>query len=941
MPKMRVHELAKEINKTSAELIELLNKMKITDKTHASMLSEEEVARVKHILARKRRPPEKKRKNIIQVFNPHNSRMSGGPDERLKKKAAEQKAEEEYKRRKQEEQRQEAERQAALAREATLAKIAQRLKADAPEEQPKGKDAAPKTQPAASAETPVKNAQKPEPETAPEKTRETVVASAETGKTAAGQTDSKASERPRMQKPVRSDGARGGRGDGQRPVRNDGQRGTRPEGARRDRDASFTRKDANNRPARESRDGQQKDRPRGAFHDNARRDPRNEQQKQGRFSGGRDQDRKKDRLSSDFAMQQQKNERSNQRKDKDKDRVKKDHDRFEHQSSKVRSNKNQIKAPVAKPVKKEPEEEVIKSIILPEKLTIRELAEKMKIQPAVIVKKLFLQGTMVTVNAEIDYDTAEEIALEFNCIAEPEVKVDVIAELLKEEEEDPATLEKRAPVVCVMGHVDHGKTSLLDAIRNTRVTDKEAGGITQAIGAYVVECNGRDITFLDTPGHEAFTAMRMRGANATDIAILVVSADDGIMPQTIEAINHAKAAEVEIIVAINKIDKPDANVSRVMQQLTEYDLVPEEYGGSTIVVPVSAKTREGIDNLLEMVLLSADILELKANPNRRARGIVIEAKLDKGKGPVATILVQKGTLHVGDFIAAGSCYGRVRAMLNDKGQQVKQVGPSTPVEILGFNDVPQAGDVFVNPATDKEAKHFAETFIAQNKEKLLEDTKSSMSLEDLFSEIKAGNVKELNLIVKADVQGSVEAVKSSLIKLSNDEVVVKVIHSAAGAINESDVILASASNAIIIGFNSKPDAMAKATAEREGVDVRLYRVIYDAIADVEAAMKGMLDPVYEEQIIGHGECRQTFKASGVGTIAGSYVLDGIFTRDCKIRVTREGEQIFDGPLTSLKRFKDDVREVKSGFECGLVFENFNDVKEGDQFEAYKMVEVPR
>ena len=593
------------------------------------------------------------------------------------------------------------------------------------------------------------------------------------------------------------------------------------------------------------------------------------------------------------------------------------------------------------PKKEEAKVEDVKTITLPERLTIKELADKMKLQPSVIVKKLFLKGQMVTLNQEIDYDQAEEIAMEFDVLCEQEEKVDVIAELLKEEDENEADMVSRPPVVCVMGHVDHGKTSLLDAIRQTNVTAREAGGITQHIGASVIEINGRKITFLDTPGHEAFTAMRMRGAQSTDIAILVVAADDGVMPQTVEAINHAKAAGVEIIVAINKIDKPSANIDKVKQELAEYELIPEDWGGSTIFVPVSAHTKEGITDLLEMVLLTADVLELKANPNRKGRGLVIEAELDKGKGPVATVLVQKGTLRVGDTIAAGACYGKIRAMMDDKGRRVKEAGPSTPVEILGLNDVPQAGEVFVATENEKEARSFAETFISESKNKLLEDTKAKLSLDDLFSQIKAGNVKELPLIIKADVQGSVEAVKQSLTKLSNEEVVVKVIHGGVGAINESDVSLASASNAIIIGFNVRPDATAKSIAEREKVDVRLYKVIYQAIEDVEAAMKGMLDPVFEEKVIGHAVIRQLFKASGVGTIAGSYVLDGKFQRGCSCRITREGEQIYDGPLASLKRFKDDVKEVAAGYECGLVFEKFNDLQEDDQIEAYMMVEVPR
>ena len=600
-----------------------------------------------------------------------------------------------------------------------------------------------------------------------------------------------------------------------------------------------------------------------------------------------------------------------------------------------------FKAPIQPPVHEEPKVEVVKTIVLPEILTIKELAEKMKLQPSAIVKKLFLQGKIVTLNQEIDFDQAEEIAMEYEVLCEKEVKIDVIEELLKEEEENEADMVARPPVVCVMGHVDHGKTSLLDAIRQTNVTSREAGGITQHIGAYMVEINGQKITFLDTPGHEAFTAMRMRGAQSTDIAILVVAADDGVMPQTVEAINHAKAAGVEIIVAINKIDKPSANIDRVKQELSEYELIPEDWGGSTVFVPVSAHTKEGIPELLEMILLTAEVKELKANPNRNARGLIIEAELDKGKGPVATVLVQKGVLHVGDTVAAGSCYGKVRAMMDDKGRRVKEAGPSTPVEILGLNDVPNAGEVLVGTVNEKEARNFAETFISEGKNKLLEDTKAKLSLDDLFSQIKAGNIKELPIIVKADVQGSVEAVKQSLVKLSNEEVMVKVIHGGVGAINESDVSLASASNAIIIGFNVRPDVTAKSIAEREKVDMRLYKVIYQAIEDVEAAMKGMLDPVFEEQIIGHAIVRQTFKASGVGTIAGSYVMDGKFQRGCSVRITRAGEQIYEGPLASLKRFKDDVKEVATGYECGLVFEKFNDIQEDDMIEAYAMVEVPR
>ena len=658
--------------------------------------------------------------------------------------------------------------------------------------------------------------------------------------------------------------------------------------------------------------------------------------RQGGFSNqGRRNDRRDSAPKDDFLFETKPDSRRpDSRKDNHKNDRKKDVE--------VKENLKFANSQLKKNVKKEEkEEDTIKQLVLPDSLTIKELADKMKVQPSVVVKKLFMQGKVVTINQEIDYDTAEEIALEFNCICEHEVKVDVIAELLKEDEEPEEKMVPRPPVVCVMGHVDHGKTSLLDAIRETHVTDKEFGGITQKIGAYTVDVNGQSITFLDTPGHEAFTAMRMRGAQATDIAILVVAADDGVMPQTIEAINHAKAADVEIIVAVNKIDKPNANVEKVKQELTEYGLIAEDWGGSTIFVPVSAHTKEGIDELLEMILLTAEVHELKANPDRNARGIVIEAELDRGRGPVATILVQKGTLHVGDNVAAGASYGKIRAMIDDKGRRVKEAGPSTPVEILGLNDVPNAGEIIMAMDSDKEARNVAETFISEGKKKLLDDTKHKVSLDALFEQIQAGNVKELGLIIKADVQGSVEAVKQSLVKLSNDEVVVKVIHGGVGNINESDVVLASASNAIIIGFNVKPDNQARIVAEREKVDMRLYTVIYNAIEDVEAALKGMLEPIYEEKVIGQVEIRQIFKASGIGNIAGCLVTEGRVTRDSKVRLTRDKEQIYEGPLASLKHFKDEVKEVKAGTECGIVLENFNDIQEGDKLEAYIMVEVPR
>ena len=726
--------------------------------------------------------------------------------------------------------------------------------------------------------------------------------------------------------------------------RQDGRPGDnrRPDGRPGDNRRQDGRPGDNRRQDGRSGDNRRQD---GRFADR-RQDGRNQDRNaapDNRRTGGNDRNnfRKDDRNSGFDGGEAIKEREAKEQRNRDRENRKRDnssYDKTERMENTKALEKNMNKV---KQQQKKAEEETIRTLTLPDTLTVKELADMMKIAPAALVKKLFLQGTVVTINQEIDFDTAEEIALEYNCICEHEVKVDVIEELLKEEEDDPSTLVPRPPVVCVMGHVDHGKTSLLDAIRSTHVTSREAGGITQHIGAYTVEAHGQQITFLDTPGHEAFTAMRMRGAKSTDIAILVVAADDGVMPQTVEAINHAKAAGIEIVVAINKIDKPSANIERVKQELVEYELIPEDWGGSTIFCPVSAHTGEGIDNLLDMLLLTAEILELKANPNRRARGLVLEGRLDKGKGPVATMLVQKGTLHVGDHIAVGSCHGKIRAMVDDKGKRIQQAGPSIPVEILGLNDVPNAGDVFVSPETEKEARSFAETFIREGREKLLEETKSKMSLDDLFSQIQAGNLKELHIIVKADVQGSVEAVKQSLMKLSNDEVVVKVIHAGVGAINESDVILASASNAIIIGFNVRPDNQAKAVADAENVDLRLYRVIYQAIEDVEAAMKGMLDPKYEEKVIGHAEVRQTYKASDVGTIAGSYVLDGVLTRGCSVRLMRGDDMIYDGPLASLKRFKDDAKEVKEGYECGCVLEKFNDIMEGDILEAYTMVEIPR
>ena len=969
MAKMRVHELAKQLEITNKEMLQVLAGQNIEVKSHMSTLTEEQVSQVMASRNKREIPKETGRENGKERRDTNHMRETNGNGQPARPEG-----------------------QGQPVRKKKYISVYKPQNSRSNLKPPLGvRNSANRSSTAvrpqeAEGRRPVRP-EAPRPEGQPVRT---APAGAAQGQGGAAQ----AAQNPAAQAPVRREPVSAGRpvperpsdrgaGRGDRPFDRGGIRGDRPDRGpgRNDRpgDRGFQRSD---RPgdrnfggrggdrgpagARSDRPGdrgfQRSDRPgdrnfggRGGDRPGDRGFQRSDRPGDRSF-GGRGGDRRggmggrgmaEDRAALDRAALDHANaERANSEKRAYKEQAKKERQNRERKEAerdtlKQIKNAKPKKGSFIQPKPEEKKEDEIRTIVLPETLTIKELADAMKIQPAAIVKKLFLQGVVATVNQEIPYEKAEEIALEYNCIAEPEQKVDVIEELLKEEEEDESLMVSRPPVVCVMGHVDHGKTSLLDAIRNTNVISGEAGGITQHIGASVIRYNGQKITFLDTPGHEAFTAMRMRGANSTDIAILVVAADDGVMPQTVEAISHAKAAGIEIIVAINKIDKPSANIERVKQELTEYELIPEDWGGSTIFVPVSAKTHEGIDTLLEMVLLTAEMHELKANPKRAARGLVIEAELDKGKGPVATVLVQKGTLRIGDPIAAGACFGKVRAMMDDKGRRVKEAGPSMPVEILGLSDVPNAGEIFVSVKTEKEARSFAETFISEGREKLLEETKSRMSLDDLFSQIQAGNVKELNIIVKADVQGSVEAIRQSLLKLSNEEVVVKIIHGGVGAINESDVTLASASNAIIIGFNVRPDATAKAVAERENVDIRLYRVIYNAIEDVEAAMKGMLDPVYQEKVIGHAEVRQLFKASGVGTIAGSYVLDGVFQRNCLIRITREGTQIYEGSLASLKRFKDDVKEVKAGYECGLVFEKFNDLQELDQVEAYIMEEVPR
>lgn len=942
MAKIKVHEIAKELEKQSKEVIAFLQDKGIEVKAAQSTIEEEAAEMLRKAFGKNQKvstqaasdgeastsggekteaaasvqenkaekpvqsqeEPPKKKKKIIFVSNPHNSNIPGQRPQNDKKSAG-------------------GNRQSGGNRQG----------------QGKGRQEAPHkiirplTAPSMPESMQVdfkQNAKKLDMQkqtTMAEKEKEQALTHVENAAPVKEAAPSKAPQREdRYQKNERTQ-EKTGNNQGERPARNDTRR---PEGGNR----------SGNQGGRNDFRGNSSERNNNRPVNNNNRPERGSQGKDNRFK--RPEKPGKSSFVPEAPVKDEK------RRDEEKRRMGQERDRkskkdfMYEEDEAVIKNKNKA-GRFIKPEKKAEEavEEQIKVITIPDSLTIKELADKMKLQPSSIIKKLFLQGQIVTVNSEISFEDAENIAIDYEIICEKEEKVDVIEELLKEDEEAEDKMEDRPPVICVMGHVDHGKTSLLDAIRKTNVTDKEAGGITQHIGAYTVNINGQSITFLDTPGHEAFTAMRMRGANATDIAILVVAADDGVMPQTVEAINHAKAAGIEIIVAVNKIDKPGANIDRVKQEMTEYELIPVDWGGTTEFVPVSAKSGEGIETLLETILLTAEILELKANPDRRARGLVIEAELDKGRGPVATVLVQKGTLHVGDFISAGASHGKVRAMIDDKGRRVKEALPSTPVEILGLSDVPSAGEVFIAHENDKTAKAYAETYLAQNKEKMLEETKAKMSLDDLFNQIQAGNLKELNIIVKADVQGSVEAVKQSLMKLSNEEVVVKCIHGGVGAINESDVTLASASAAIIIGFNVRPDAMAKTIAEREGVDIRLYRVIYQAIEDIEAAMKGMLDPVFEEKVIGHAEVRQIFKASAVGNIAGSYVLDGVFQRDCKVRITREGEQIYEGALASLKRFKDDVKEVKAGFECGLVFEGFDQMQELDIVEAYIMVEVPR
>ena len=995
MPKIRVHEFAKELGVDKKEISEYLTEKGYKDITAVSNVPDHEVEILRQKYGKSTAPAEKKdhdvepvkenaesksgnseedkpkKKKIIRVFRSQNAttelqqrrpkKAAPAPE---KEKAVKEKVEETVKKEPVKAEEIKTEEKKAEPEKKEVAQV-ENVKAE-----PKKAEAVPKEAvkvekaPVEKKESEVKKVEEPKKE-------EVKTEHAQTENKVQKPAQSQTAPQMREKAPAQNNNGRRDGDNGQRQDRRSSNNNARTNDGRTPRDnrnqSQGNRRDGQNRPAfnrdnNQNRNGRPSNgRPMGN-RDGQSRPPynkdgfnkdgqgsrrpgqRNDGQGNGRSFGDRPRNNQRPVAAAPAEPLASKTTRDYRDKHKDKERDERRNNQESRFGGGRRDGRQFNRVPKALQNQKPKEQETkkvekITEITIPERLTIRELADAMGINPSLIIKNLFMKGEMVTVNHEVTFEKAQEIAMEFDVIAEQEEKEDVIGALLAEEDEDESTMVSRPPVVCVMGHVDHGKTSLLDAIRDTHVTDREAGGITQHIGAYMVSAKGQKITFLDTPGHEAFTAMRMRGANSTDIAVLVVAADDGIMPQTIEAINHAKAAEVEIIVAINKIDKPGANIERVKQELTEYGLIAEDWGGSTIVCPVSAKTHEGIDDLLDMILLTAEVMELKANPKRLARGLVLEAKLDKGRGPVATILVQKGTLRQGDFIACGAASGKVRAMNDEKGRMLKKATPSMPVEIIGLNAVPEAGEVLVALKTDKEAKDFAATFINEGKKNLLEETRHQMSLNDLFEQIQEGNLKELPLIVKADVQGSVEAVKQSLLKLSNDEIVVKVIHGAVGTITESDVTLASASNAIIIGFNVRIDAQAKASADQEHVEVKLYNVIYQAIEDVERAIKGMRAAVYEERVTATLEIRQMFKASGVGNIAGAYVKKGTVERGSQCRIFHDGEKIYEGKLKSLKRFKDDVKEVKEGFECGLVFEDFNDFNEEDTVECFKMVEV--
>lgn len=1003
MAKMKVYELAQEMGLQSKDILTALKNKGIEVKSHMSVLEDGQVEDLKNSLKapakseetpkaaeadKKEQPadakaPVKKKKSIIFVSNPHNSKMPGA---QIPRKPAHQ------------------EKKAAPA-PARAAKAAEPVKEAAkPVEAPKAAETPVKT--AEPVNTTVKAETKPEivkpVETAPA-VEEPKAAPAPQPKAETAAEAPKATEAPKAapaqenraaqtSAPRQQSGSQDRNSDRNQDRRQGYNNGPRQyDNQRRSDNNNYQRRDGgqqrsfdgngNRRDGGQQRsfDGNRRDGGQQRSFDGNRRDggqrnndgnrrpfdPNRQNARPGQGFGGnrggfnKDDDRR-DNNRGGFGGKQggRPGQKSNnfvpdspikdaeKHRDEEKRRISQEKDKknrkdlmYEEdgdmQNIKGKNKPGKFIKPEKKPV--EQVEEQIKVITLPETLTIKELADKMKIQPSAIVKKLFMQGQIVTVNQEISYETAENIAIDYDIICEKEVKVDVIEELLKEDEEKEEDMVKRPPVICVMGHVDHGKTSLLDAIRKTNVTDKEAGGITQHIGAYRVMVNGKPVTFLDTPGHEAFTTMRARGAQVTDIAILVVAADDGIMPQTVEAIHHAKAAGVSVIVAINKMDKVGANPENVKQQLTEYELIPEEWGGDTPCIPVSAKTKEGLDDLLEMVTLVAEMKELKANPDRAAKGTVIEARLDKGRGPIATVLVQNGTLHKGDTIIAGTCVGRVRVMTNDKGERVTEAGPSVPVEITGLDEVPVGGDIFDAVSDERLARTLVDQRKAAKKEEIF-NAQTKVTLDNLFDQMKLGEIKELQIIVKADVQGSAEAVKQSLEKLSNDEVRVNVIHSAVGAINESDVMLAEASNAIIVGFNVRPDAVAAENAERSGVDMRLYSIIYDCINEIESAMKGMLAPKTREVVLGMAECRNVIKIKSVGTIAGSYVKSGKIQRGASVRVIRDGIVIADDAIASLQRFKDAVKEVSEGYECGIGLERFNDLKEGDMFEVYTIEE---
>ena len=953
MQKIKVHELAKELNVPSKEIMKRLEEMGIFVPSHLSALqpAEEDKIRVafggkpvhqrpvvkKRVVVRKRAeaPAQEQPAAEAPAAAEPVQEPAPAPQETLEVQAP--KAEAEPK---------EAAQPAEQKPEPPAQPEVQEKAEPAPKKQPAPQDPnAPRTVIVRRADGKlVRRIAVPKGETA-----QSVMARREAERK---QNGDKEVEMTVVQNPSRKGSSEGGRrGEGTR-----GERGNRPQGDRPQRGTRGERPQNDRRP-------QQGDRRQGTGAPRPQEDDKRDQYRQNREAGaGRDNSRR--RSGGRDQAQTALNEIIMPERSKSNDKTakkpaassKKDKNRSQSSEDFARKKKDarmqasmmdddalarHRKKPKPKAQQKHnaEQEDQIKVVALPDSMTVMEFAEYLNKPATQIIKALMMKGVMAGLNQQIEFDQAEEIAMDMGILVEHEVEEDIFA-AYADPHDDEEDLVERPPVVVVMGHVDHGKTSLLDKIRSTRVTAGEAGGITQSIGASVVQINGRQITFLDTPGHEAFTAMRLRGAQATDIAILVVAADDGVMPQTVEAISHAKTAGVQIIVAINKMDKPGANPDRVMQELTEYDLIPEAWGGSTICVPVSAMTGEGIDTLLEMVLLTADMEEYKANPNAPASGVVIEAELDRGRGAVATVLVQRGTLHMGDPIVVGNTYGRIKAMQDDTGKRIKTAGPSMPAEIIGLDEVPAAGERFFVTPSDREARVLAEKVAARERQSMIEGNKR-VSLEDLFGQIQEGEMKELNIVVKADTQGSVEAVKQSLEKLSNEQVAVRVIHGAVGAVNESDVTLAATANAIVVGFNVRPDALAKSAAEQEKIDIRLYRVIYTAIEEIEAAMKGMLDPEFQEVIIGHAEVRQVFRASGIGTIAGSYVKDGKIQRGAKVRLLRDNIVVYEGELASLRRYKDDVREVASNFECGIMLNKFSDIKEGDIIEAFVMEEIKR